>query len=224
MFANFGVLPHEETDWPPLFSLLTDVWAVDPELLLDVLGRSCLRRSLRSDTAAISAEDILVREDVAGDRGDQQMQRGYVGPLEAAVMLGNAKSTSLENLLIEVAYDGTSAVHLRRLHQQQETAAAEKAAQAKSSHTPSTTENEVQGDTPNDWDDIEGLLASVEIIPTKDANALLEGPVKGPQRLSRCALRPVNRKGSFSARRPSGRVGIFGEYSFLWNHNSGRRV
>ena len=180
VFANFGVLPHEETDWPPLFALLADVWSVDSELLLDVLGRSCLRRSLRSDTAAISAEDILVREDVAGDRGDEQMQRGFVGPLEAAVMLSDAKSTSLENLLIEVAYDGTSALHLRRIRQQQEAAAAEQKEEAKRSDTQSaSTREEQQGGTPtNDWGDIEGLLASVELFPRKEATALLEGPAK----------------------------------------------
>jgi len=180
VFANFGVLPHEETDWPPLFTLLVDLWAVDPELLLDVLGRSCLRRSLQSDTASVSVADNAVRQDLAGDHSDQQMQRGFVGALEAAVMLGDAKSTPLEQLLIEVAYDSTSAVHLRRLRQQQKAAAGQHPDNSEppdSEKMPSSVDG-AQDDSPQDWSDIEALLASAEIYSPNDAPARLEGPTK----------------------------------------------
>ncbi|MEM7098354.1 MAG: DUF6178 family protein [Pseudomonadota bacterium] len=176
VFGNFALLPHEETDWPPLFALLADVWAVDSELLLDVLGRSCLRRSLRSDTTAISSDDIRVREDVTGDRDEQQMQRGFIGPLEAAVMLGDAKSKALDDLLIEVTYDGTSAAHLHRLRRQQTTAAEKKQASVSASRNTSNPTRSVQDEKPGEWEAIETLLASVDIASPDAQVALLKGP------------------------------------------------
>lgn len=113
-FADFGVLPKDEDEWPPIRALLTEIWNEDPDFVEAALAHCCQRRSLLAEKTHIVANDTLER-DIAGDRDDRRRAEGYVTPLSASVFLGEAKGTPIGELLISVAYDPATAIQLRAM-------------------------------------------------------------------------------------------------------------
>ena len=170
VFGRYGVLPEDHNHWPIIFELLAEIWSEDPDLLLDVLGRVCVRRSLSSDTAAISDADLLVAEDLAGDHADAQMDRGYVSALQAALFLGEAKGTALDDLLIQVTYDQISALHLRRTQRQRDTTGSPAAQNTESRAAAHQPEPATPADA--DFKALDALLVEAEITTPVNAGLL----------------------------------------------------
>lgn len=114
-FGPFAVLPQETRNWADVRECLIEVYQVDAEFVLDALGASCLRRSLVSDTAALSDADVHAAADALGEHEDDQLGRGYVSPLQASVFLSEAKSQGLDLLMDATDYDALTRLSLGRL-------------------------------------------------------------------------------------------------------------
>lgn len=112
-FGNFGVIPKEQEHWPSIFRLLADVWDQDAEFLEESLAYCCQRRSLVIEKTYITDNENLA-PDVDGERDRHRRERGYVTSLSAGALLGRIRQLTLQELLLETAYDPYTAMQLSR--------------------------------------------------------------------------------------------------------------
>lgn len=182
VFGEFAVLPLPDGQWERLYRLLVQIWDHSPSLLTEILARCCARRSLASETAGLVSPDSTLRSDLAGDHEQTQMERGFVGGLNAAMLLTDAKDKDLSELLTEEELDVTSKRHLTRSGQGQ-AASPVVSAEIKqdepqllmpgSSQTAVGVTEEVVGEQ---WDEIETLLAEVN-VPSSSFQATADASV-----------------------------------------------
>lgn len=112
-FHNFGVMPKSDAEWPLILRLLIEAWDEDATFLEECLARCCQRRSLVVEKTYITDNESL-EFDVAGNRDRHRREQGYVTSVSAAAFLTQARDNAMNQLLIEVAYDPLTSVHLRQ--------------------------------------------------------------------------------------------------------------
>src|SRR5690606_23109307 len=76
-----------------------------------------MRRSLLVDKTYIAGNDTL-EHNLSGARDRRRRDHGYITPEDAAAFLHKERSSTLEQLMIEVRYDPLTALHLAAMTRQ----------------------------------------------------------------------------------------------------------
>ena len=113
-FSQFGVMTRDEDQWELILNLLVDVWNEDPEFLEEALAYCCMRRSLFVEKTYISGNETL-EQNVEGRRDHHRRKLGYISSTSAASFLTQAKVTEIDKLIIEVAYDLYTSIHIKAM-------------------------------------------------------------------------------------------------------------
>lgn len=173
-FANYAVMPTDEDAWPVINNLLIQVWDCDADFMTEVLAACCVRRSILNDKTNVSSEDNTLHHDTAADRQQRREAAGYVTPLNASIFLGDARATSIDMLCIEVAYDATTASHLRRARQRRD--ASPPVASRDANDPAQSRTREPEPDRTQDWQALDTLLKNERILEPNRPDRLLAGP------------------------------------------------
>ena len=158
-FSEFAVLPLPDAQWDRLHRILVQIWDQSQSLLIEILQRCCMRRSVASETTELVSPDSSLRSDLAGDHEQAQMERGFVGGLNAALLLTDAKDKELSELLAEEELDIASKRHLTRPRGQGQIA--ERATAPMSSAEMGVDDPKLLVSGAEQWGEIERLLADV---------------------------------------------------------------
>lgn len=189
VFSNYAVLPKDDSSWPTMQHLLSVVWDEDPDFIESALATCCRQRSLLSENTTIAASDVL-ETDVASDRDQHRQSLGHVTPLSASVFLGAARTASIDDLIIDVAYDPIAASYLasaRKLRQEDDPGDATDSNGAR--EQPDTQTEDESGRQA-----ISALLASVNISPAAPSARLLAGPGAAGELYLKEALRSLGER------------------------------
>lgn len=166
-FYPYGVMPRVDENWEQILGLLSDIADEDPEFLDEALAQCCMRRSLLVDKTYIAGNDTL-EHSVDGRRDRHRRGQGYITPMDAAAFLGDAKTNSFEQLMIEVSYDPLTALHLTAMQRRSvpdvETAGEESADETRVTAT---------GNEPPDTRELDALLVQHHIVEEGSVTALL---------------------------------------------------
>lgn len=187
-FRNFGVMPKSEDNWPLLLRLLIEVWDEDEDFLEECLARCCQRRSLVVEKTYITDNESL-QFDVAGNRDRHRRKRGYVTSVSAAAFLAQARDTAMEKLLIEVAYDPFTSVHLRQIARR---AAATVHTPTMPANSQTTSVEQMEASvTGQDWQELETLVSALSASDETPAARLLLGSDSGSELYLKQQLRAI---------------------------------
>lgn len=172
VFHEFGVMPRDTEEWPPVYRLLADVWNEDQEFLEEALARCCQRRSLRTEKTHIASNEFL-QQDMAGARERHRQDQGFVTPETAAQVLTQMRSSSLDSLLIEVRYELLTGLQLQAQRRRQQLAGA----RAWTGDRSTDVQDGVDGSpADSNWRELDSLLMEAQIINPSPANKLLASP------------------------------------------------
>lgn len=183
-FSNFGVMPRNDEGWELIFNLLSDMWSEDAELLEEALAICCMRRSLLVEKTYITGNENLLHN-VEGQREQHRRERGYVTPASAASFLDSAKNSSLEAVLIEVAYDPATSMQLRIMRQERPADSAGTFVSDVHAEL-RRAENDKQASEEANSRALDALLVQHKIVEMAPVDRLLAAPEKGREHPPTC--------------------------------------
>ena len=189
-FGRYAVLQKDESSWPEIIHLITQVWSEDADFLLGVLSRCCSSRDVGIDGFGFTDPGETLDTDVAWDREVSRTRKGYVTPLNATLFLSETKNASMESLLVKVKWDTTTRAQLSRMTSRRSGAGAR---ESTDSATPAGT---TASPAPDDdlWRELDDMMEAAQIIERSPARSLLLGPVATQRLYLKRALQELQQR------------------------------
>lgn len=171
----FEIRPRIDNHWEVIQPLIAALRTVDPEYLEMILTRCCLPESLLQFRDNRSAA-----LDAAGDRMERREREGFVNPETAGAFLCTARDESASRLAAETEYDLDAQRYFELIRRTALETILEsgrrKARQIGHDDRPDDDEAAAPPADPEDLNELDELVASVETAKLHDPMKLLAGP------------------------------------------------
>lgn len=182
-FDHYVVFGRDPDKWPKIELALTLVYTENVEFLARILRRCCFEPGILAEGKGENDAGDVLHHDLAHEREARREELGFVTPLTASMFLSQAKMASLENLMLQVAYDETARAYFQH---------ASKSADTTDAGEPPTDslmlgQSDSDVDGPDDdgttarenWQAITDALGEVEGKRRRPTRHLLDGPTRG---------------------------------------------